>query len=97
MTHESSLMTNLMRAIEQAARAHGARRVTAVRVQVGALVPISPDHLRDHFKDASRGTVAEGCRMDVEVLDDPADARAQHIVVESLELETDAAENGGIG
>lgn len=97
MTHESSLMTNLMRTIEQAALEHGARRVTAVRVQVGVLVPIAPDHLRDHFEDASRGTVAEGCRMDVEVLDDPADARAQHIVVESLELETDAAENGGIG
>jgi hydrogenase nickel incorporation protein HypA/HybF len=97
MTHESSLMAALMRTIEQTARAHSARRVTAVRVQVGALVQISPDHLRDHVEEAARGTMAEGCRVEVEVLDDPADTRAQHVIVDSVELEMDAAENGRIG
>jgi hydrogenase nickel incorporation protein HypA/HybF len=93
--HESSLLTGLMRTVESTARTYGARRVTAVRLQLGALVQISAEHLREHLVEAARGTLAEGCRVDVDLLDDPCDARAQQVVLESVELETDAGEANG--
>ena len=47
---------------------------------------MTPAHFVEHFVDATRGTVAEGARCDVEQID-PRDPLAQSIVLESVELE----------
>lgn len=88
--HEQSLMVDLMRKLADIARTHRARRITAVRVKLGALSHISPDHFREHFARAVRGTAAEGCRLDIEAPTDFRDAHAQDILLESVDLE-DAA------
>jgi hydrogenase nickel incorporation protein HypA/HybF len=85
--HEASLMANLMRRIEDAARAEGARRVTGVAVRLGALSHLSPEHFAEHFEEASRGSVAEGARLEIAVSDDIEDAQAQEILLESVEVE----------
>ena len=85
--HERALMTDLLREIEGVARADGAMRVTRVSVRLGALSHFTQEHFREHFVDASRGTLAEGAVVDAVLADDLADPRAAGVVLESLEVE----------
>ena len=50
--HEFSLMADLLRKIEQLAKDADADKVTAVKVKLGALSHITPDHFREHFEEA---------------------------------------------
>ena len=54
-------------------RTSGAARVTRVAVRLGALSHFTPEHFREHFADAARGTLAEGAEVDA-VLDDDSTA-----------------------
>ncbi len=85
--HEKAVMDDLMRAIESQARAEDARRVTRIRVRLGALSHFSPAHFREHFEDASRGTLAEGAEVLAELRDDPTEPGAQGVVLESIDVE----------
>lgn len=84
--HERALLVEVMRRIEQAARAHRASRVVGVTLRIGALCPISGPHLREHFERAARGTPAEGARLTITTADDLADPDAQHVLLESVEV-----------
>jgi hydrogenase nickel incorporation protein HypA/HybF len=86
--HEHALMVDLMRTIESRARAEGADRVTCIRVRLGALSHFTPAHFREHFEDASRGTLAEGAAVEVELRTDPTEADAQGVVLESIDVAT---------
>jgi hydrogenase nickel incorporation protein HypA/HybF len=93
--HERALMTDLMREIEDVARADGATSVTRVSVRLGALSHFTQDHFREHFVDASRGTLAEGATVDAVLENDLEDPRATGVVLESLEVEVpDPVETG---
>jgi len=81
-------MADLMRKLADITRTHRARRITAVRLRLGALSHLSPDHFREHFERAVLGTVAEGCRLDIAAPTDVRDAHAQDILLESVDLET---------
>ncbi len=85
--HEASLMKNLMGKVEQLAREHGAGRVTRVSVKLGALSHFSPDHFREHFEQASRGTAAEGASLEIELLTDILHPRAQDVIFDSVDIE----------
>jgi hydrogenase nickel incorporation protein HypA/HybF len=80
--HERALMRDLLARVDEAARAEGATRVTGVRVLVGPLSHLTPEHFREHFADAARGTIAEGARVAV-----ASDAAGADVVLESLEVE----------
>jgi hydrogenase nickel incorporation protein HypA/HybF len=90
--HERALMKDLMREVEGVARADGASRVTRVSVRLGALSHFTPEHFREHFVDASRGTLAEGASVDALVEDNLDDPRAAGVVLESVEVEVPEAE-----
>jgi hydrogenase nickel incorporation protein HypA/HybF len=75
-------MRDLMRKIEQVAAEGGAARVTAINVRLGALSHFTPEHFREHFEDAARGTVAEGAAVQAVV-----DGRGDGVVLESVEIE----------
>jgi len=93
--HERALMTDLMREIEAVARADGATRVTRVSVRLGALSHFTEDHFREHFADASRGTLAEGATVDAVLEDDLADPRATGVTLTGIEVEVpDPLETG---
>ena len=85
--HEKAVMDDLMRTIESQARAEDARRVTRIRVRLGALSHFSPAHFREHFEDASRGTLAEGAEVIAELRVDPTEPEAQGVVLESIDVE----------
>lgn len=85
--HERALMIDLMREIEAVARADGATRVTRVAVRLGALSHFTEAHFREHFVDASRGTVAEGAVVHAVLENDLEDRRAAGVVLVSVELE----------
>ena len=85
--HEKALMDDLMREIATRARAENAPRVTRIRVRLGALSHFTPEHFREHFADASRGTVAEGAVVEAELRTDPIEPEAQGVVLESIDVE----------
>lgn len=85
--HEAGLMRDLMRRIAQAVEANGAHRVVGVQVWLGALSHLSAAHFRAHFDTESRGTLAEGARLNVTESTDETDPRAQFLLLESLDLE----------
>jgi hydrogenase nickel incorporation protein HypA/HybF len=85
--HEASLMNALMRRIEAIAAAEGAASVTVVRVRLGALAHMSPDHFREHWDVAARGGIAERAELEVEVSADLGDPAAQDLTLLSLDVE----------
>ncbi|MFO7572930.1 MAG: hydrogenase maturation nickel metallochaperone HypA [Gaiellaceae bacterium] len=84
--HERKLMDDLVRKVLAVAEAERATAVTRIRVRLGALSHFTPGHFREHWDDASRGTLAEGAeveaRMDAELTGDAA----QGVVLESVEV-----------
>jgi hydrogenase nickel incorporation protein HypA/HybF len=86
--HEASLMTNLMRRIQEIASAEHAVRVVRVSVWLGALCHMSAGHFAEHFERAATGTIAAGAGLHVDVSDDTHHADAQDIVLKSVDVET---------
>ncbi len=85
--HEQSLMADLMRKILSVSLTNGGCKVVGLKVKLGALAHISPGHFMEHFAEASKNTVAEDARVDIEVETDTTDPRAQDIWIDSVELE----------
>ena len=84
--HEQALLKDLVREIESVASRESALRVVGVRVRIGPMSHMTPDHFVEHFVDATRGTIAEGARCEVEEIDQH-DPLAQSVVLESIELD----------
>jgi hydrogenase nickel incorporation protein HypA/HybF len=82
--HEKALMDDLMAKILAVSEAEGGARVTRISVWLGALSHFTPEHFREHFEDAARGTLAEGAEVEATLDDDPANTRAQGVVLESV-------------
>jgi|KBSSwiStaDraftv2_1062776.scaffolds.fasta_scaffold1825772_2 hydrogenase nickel incorporation protein HypA/HybF len=60
--HELSLTRSIVAIVSESA---GARRVTRVRLEVGALAAVVPEALLFCFDVASRGTVLEGATLEI--------------------------------
>ncbi len=86
--HETSLMKGLMRQIDSAAVADGARRIVGISVWLGALCNMSAEHFAEHFEHAALGTMAEGASVDVTVSDDTQHTNAQDVLLQNIEVET---------
>lgn len=84
--HERALLADLVREIESVAAHEQAKRVVCVRVRVGPMSHMTPEHFVEHFVEATHGTIAEGARCDVESID-PRDPLAQSIVLDEIELD----------
>ncbi|MDD3580979.1 MAG: hydrogenase maturation nickel metallochaperone HypA [Desulfobacca sp.] len=86
--HELTLINDLLNKIDTLARAQQASKVVSLTLQLGPLAHISPEHLRHHFYQAATGTVAEGARLDITVLNDITHPQAQDVILTTLEFET---------
>jgi hydrogenase nickel incorporation protein HypA/HybF len=82
--HERALLDDVIRKVVAVAESEGADRVTLVRVHLGALSHFTPEHFRDHFREASRGTIAEGADVQARLSVDPTAENADGVVVESV-------------
>lgn len=85
--HEHSLLDSLLKRIREVLRREKAARVTGVSVRLGALSHISPEHFREHFVHATRGTELDGATLDVRESHDLDDPHAQNIMLDSIEVE----------
>jgi hydrogenase nickel incorporation protein HypA/HybF len=85
--HEMALLADLLKQVEKIARKEGAKRVTKLHIQLGALSHISPEHLREHFDHESKGTVAEGATLEISQEEDIHDPNAQEIILKSLDVD----------
>jgi hydrogenase nickel incorporation protein HypA/HybF len=89
--HEAGLARDLIRRAEDLALAEGARRVTAITVRIGGLASVTGEHLREHFLNEARGTLAEGAI--VEVVEGPSgeeaisDPHALDLLLVGIEVE----------
>lgn len=90
--HEMSLIAGLFRKIGELASEHRAKRVSEVKVKLGAFSHISADHFREHFEQGAQGTVSEGARLVVEESKDTTDPFAQDIILQSIDVETQEGE-----
>lgn len=86
MTHELSLMADLLSKVESVARDEDAAAVTRISVRLGALSHMSPAHFREHWQHAAQGTLAEGAAIEIETSDDLADPHAEDILLRSVEV-----------
>jgi hydrogenase nickel incorporation protein HypA/HybF len=64
--HEMALAESMLEIVERTARAHGAQRVSAVRLEIGALSHVATDALRFCFDAVTRGSLAEGATLEIE-------------------------------
>ena len=85
--HEASRMRGLIGRLESLARGENATRIKRVRIRLGAFSDFLAEDFREHFEQASRGTVAEKAELEIEVSTDLSDPRAQDVVLESFDLE----------
>lgn len=85
--HETGLVRDLVHRIDARARAEGATRVSGATIWLGALSHLSAEHFREHFEIESRGTMAEGASLAIEVSDDLHHPYAQDLMLQSLDLE----------
>jgi hydrogenase nickel incorporation protein HypA/HybF len=86
--HEAALIDALVRRIETAAAVERAERVLTVHVWLGALAHFSASHFAEHFRDAARGTCAEGARLEVTLSEDQDHPDAQRVRLERIEVES---------
>lgn len=63
--HEMSLAESVREIVDQTARANGARRVAAVRLEIGKLAQIEIDAMRFAFEVVKRGSLAETARLEI--------------------------------
>jgi hydrogenase nickel incorporation protein HypA/HybF len=80
-------MQQLVRRVVEVAEEQNADAVTAIRVRLGALSHFTPEHFREHFVDAARGTAAEDAAVDAVLSADTTAAHADGVVLENVELE----------
>lgn len=64
--HEMALAESMLEIVESTARKAAARRVTAVRLEIGALSHVAPEALRFCFDAVTRGSLAERARLEIE-------------------------------
>ena len=85
--HEQSLMNDLMAKIKAVVTENNAKRAVSVDVWLGALSHMSPEHFREHYEESSKGTVAEGAKLNITPSDDIDDPNAQQILLRDIEVE----------
>ena len=64
--HEMSLAESILQIVEDTARSSAADQVRAVRLEIGVLSQVEPDALRFCFDAVTRGTLADGARLEIE-------------------------------
>ena len=63
--HEMALAEGVREIVDEAARAGGARRVAAVRREIGRLANVEIEALRFAFEVVKRGSLADSARLEI--------------------------------
>ncbi|WP_078119263.1 hydrogenase maturation nickel metallochaperone HypA [Thiosocius teredinicola] len=68
--HEMSLCEGILQVLEDQAEAQQFKRVKTVWLEIGALAGVEPSAMLFSFDVVCRGTLADGCKL--EIVDQPA-------------------------
>jgi len=63
--HEMALAESVRAIVDETARSHGARRVVAVRLEIGRLAGVEIEALRFAFDVVKRGSLADAARLEL--------------------------------
>ena len=85
--HETALVRDVVRRIEDLAQATGARRITGAKIWIGALSHLSAEHFREHYAFEAQGSMAAGAILTIEASSDLDHPDAQHVRLESVDLD----------
>jgi hydrogenase nickel incorporation protein HypA/HybF len=66
--HEVSLIENVIALVEQERAKQAFDRVTMIKLRLGALGHAEPEALRFCFEAVTSGTIAEGSRLEIELV-----------------------------
>lgn len=66
--HEFGFAYNIFKVAEATAIQHKATKITKVLLEIGELTLIVPELLKESFKMATHGSIAEGAELVIEVL-----------------------------
>ncbi len=77
--HESSLITNMFKVVEQVAQDQGSKEVVGITVELPEFGGLDEEHFRFHFAEATKGTRWE--RLSLEIVRVPigVDAKLTHV------------------
>ncbi len=84
--HENHAVNHIIEQIESMADEKSARKVVGVSVKLGALSHVTPEHFREHFELLSKGTVADGAKLNLDVSTDINDPHAHEVILESIDV-----------
>ncbi len=73
--HELSIAQSILKIVQDETKKHGVSRVTRIFLRIGALSAIVPESLTFSFEIISERTIAEGARLDIELV--PARGRCR--------------------
>ncbi|MFO7795916.1 MAG: hydrogenase maturation nickel metallochaperone HypA [Promethearchaeati archaeon] len=65
--HEFAFAHNIFKIAEETAKKYNAKKITEVYLEVGELTLIVPELLRQSFKMATTGSIAEGAKLRIEM------------------------------
>lgn len=92
--HELSLTQNLIEIAEQHARREGAKSITCIIMEVGALSGVIPEAVEFAFEACTRGTLADGATLEIQNI--PAIGKCQECHSETeMETLTDGCDECG--
>lgn len=66
--HEFSFAYNIFKVAEATAIKYNAKKISEVYLEIGELTLIVPDLLRQSFKMATHGSIAEGAELIIEII-----------------------------
>ena len=66
--HEMSLCEGILQILEEQARSQDFRQVKTVCLEIGALAGVEAEAMRFSFEVVSRGTLADGARLEIREL-----------------------------
>ena len=70
--HEMSLAESVREIVDETARASGAKRVVAVRLEIGRLAQVEIEAMRFAFEVVQRGSMASTARLEIVEVDGSA-------------------------
>ena len=77
--HESSLITNMLKVVEQVKQDQGGKDVVGITVELPKFGSLDEDHFRFHFKEATKDTPWQGLKLEIKKVPLGVDAKLTHV------------------
>ena len=79
--HEFKLVADVLKNVLAAAEKNQAKKVSAIRLRVGEHCHAAPDNVEFLFKQAARGSIAEGAKLEIKIIP------GEDLVLESIQVD----------